>query len=115
MNKFLKVLNWTVVNFIFLALVIAATVFDVKNAGNVVIFLSIYLAVSSYCLKISEEFIKKRAEEGWLVNKYVSFFFCLVILSILVWHGWWITTIFYFSHISFSLSFREKVEARAKK
>ena len=110
MIKFAKALKWILFNAVFLGFIIGALFFDSEGAKNVTLFIVTITLISSIASVYSEETIKRRADKGFSVSKWLDITFDVIVTGLFVWHGWWYCALAAFSTLIFQIAYREEVE-----
>ena len=90
-----RVIKWVIFNGVFLATLIAGTLFDVEGADNIATFF-IWLTVFISPFYQNERVLDAlRQKGGFAVSENVEWTFNIIIIALLVWDGRIITGAFY--------------------
>jgi hypothetical protein len=94
-----RLINWILVNGFFLLALVSGVFYNVEAAETLAIFMAWITVIFSFFLK-SEHAQEEMVKQGRSVPKYVDMVFDIIIVGILIYGGWWITSLMYLIHIS---------------
>ena len=97
MKKIKRAAVWVATNAAFGYLLWLATAGKVDGAENVVVFWVWFLTIVSFAY-LSDGVTSKMAELGRAVPAVIGAAFDIAVICVMVWHGWWLTSMAYTLH-----------------
>lgn len=106
----MKFLRWFAINSIFMALLIAGTVYEIEGAANIVVFFTWFLFFVSLAM-YTDGAVEIMRKTGFHVSAGIDLAYDLAFLCVMLWHGWMVMSSLYMFHVVASQQLRARIKA----